>query len=75
MAPVPTAMFTETGELRIGKNKSVLKNHLKVEVSERRIESQNTCSVIDGSAVLYVIHWPLDGKIHDYIDNFKSLYT
>ena len=50
----------------------MLKNQLKVEVSERHIESQITCSVIDGSAVLYVIHWHLDGKIRDCIDNFKS---
>ena len=48
-------MFTETGELRIGNTKYVLNNQLKVEVSERHIESQLTCSVIDGSAVLYVM--------------------
>ncbi|KAH3814664.1 hypothetical protein DPMN_143169 [Dreissena polymorpha] len=58
--------------LRIGKTKSMLKNQLKVEVSERHIESKITCSVIDGSAVLYISHWPFDGKIRDYIDNFKS---
>ena len=42
-AQVPTAMFTDTGELRKGKTKSVLKNQLKIEVSERHIESQITC--------------------------------
>ncbi|KAH3833717.1 hypothetical protein DPMN_107030 [Dreissena polymorpha] len=50
----------------------MLKNQLKVEVSERHIECMITCSVIYGSAVLYISHWPLDGKIRDYIDNFKS---
>jgi len=61
-------MFADTGELRLGKAKSVLKKQLQVEVSMRHTSSRISCLVVNGSAVIYTIHWPVD----DYIDNFKS---
>jgi len=62
LAPVPTSMFTETGEMRCSKAKSVLKNQLKVGVSSRN--AQNTdITIIDGTALLWVIHWPVGGEV------------
>ncbi|CAM1327981.1 Uncharacterised protein at_DN0501 [Pycnogonum litorale] len=56
LAPVPTSMFTSDG-MRIATNKSQLKKSLEVEVSSRN--SGNTdVLVIDGSALLWVIHCP-----------------
>ena len=72
LAPVPTSMFTDSGDMRICTAKSVLKKLLQSEVSIRNIEKEITCTVIDGSAVLYVIHWPAAGTLKDYIDNMKD---
>ena len=35
LAPIPTSMFKDTGEMRIATGKSSLKNKLKVQVSSR----------------------------------------
>jgi len=45
---------------------------LQVEVSTRHTSSQFSCLVIDGSAVLYTIHWPANGTVGDFICNFKT---
>ena len=58
LSPVPTAMFTETGEMRVAKAKSNLKRVLQKEVSARCIERQITTLVIDGCAIFYVLSWP-----------------
>ena len=47
---------------------SVLKKQLQIEVLMRHTSSRISCLVVNGSAVIYTIHWPVD----DYIDNFKS---
>ena len=60
LTPVPTSMFADTDELRIGK------------VSMRHTSSRISCLVVDGSAVIYTIHWPVNRTVNDYIDNFKS---
>ena len=46
LAPVPTSMFEDNGEPRFIKSKSVLKNKLKVEVSQRNLNPDAV--VIDG---------------------------
>lgn len=33
LSPVPTALFTDSGDMRISKSKSVLKNQTRIEVS------------------------------------------
>ncbi|KAK1892150.1 Protein telomere ends associated [Dissostichus eleginoides] len=70
LAPVPTAMFTEDG-MRICKAKSTLKKSLQVEVSRRNAGDADV-TVIDGSALLWTIHWPADGTVADFIDNVKT---
>ena len=70
IAPVTTSMFDDTGDMRIAKSKSTLKNILQVEVSDRVAGGANV-SVLDGSAILWVVTWPADGTVNDYIANFK----
>ena len=70
LAPVPTSMFDDTGYMRIAKSKSTLKKILQVEVSGRVAGGANV-SVLGGSAILWVVPWPADGSVNDYIANFK----
>lgn len=70
LAPIPTSMFTDAGEMRCSKAKSVLKNQLQVEVSSRKASSTDV-TIIDGSALLWVIHWPAGGTVKDYVSNFR----
>ena len=32
-------------------------------------------TIIDGSALLWTIHWPTDGTVADFIDNVKARLT
>ena len=65
-------MFTDSGDMQIGKNKAQLKTQLQVELPTRKASQEIQCRVLDGSAVLWVIHWPLDGKVRDYVANFRK---
>ena len=65
-------MFTDSGGMRIGKNKAQLKTQLQVELSTRKASQEIQCRVLDGSAVLWVIHWPFNGKVRDYVANFRK---
>ena len=70
LAPVPTSMFSETGDMKICTAKSVLQKVLQSTVSTRHLETQISCNVRDGSAVLYIIHWPVNGTLQDYVTSF-----
>ena len=70
LAPVPTAMFSEKG-MRIGKSKHILKRLFQVEVS-RRSAGDADITVIDGSALLWTVHWPTDGCVADFVVNVKK---
>ena len=72
LAPIPTSMFTETGEMRVAKAKSALKNALMTEVSTTEVTINLSTSVIDGSAVLYCIRWPTVGTVMDYVVDFRK---
>ncbi|KAJ8317814.1 hypothetical protein KUTeg_004634 [Tegillarca granosa] len=72
LAPVPTSMFTDSGEMRIAKAKSVLKQQLQKEVSSRQTTKDVKTLIIDGSAVLYVVHWPSNATVNDFIVNFRK---
>ena len=67
LAPIPMAMFDSPGDMRVAKTKSTLKRQLQVETSNR-ITDQDNRLIIDGSAMLWVIHWPTNGKVQDYVD-------
>lgn len=47
---------------------------LKVEITGRSAPKANIV-IIDGSAVLWVIHWPTQGTVKDFIDNVVSYVT
>ena len=56
LAPHPTAMFAENGEMRTT-NKSVLKNKLKSLCEERNGEPP-VVNTVDGCALLWTLPWP-----------------
>ena len=71
LAPVPTALFKDTGEGRYPTSKAVLKNALKVGVSTRTTVPD--AIIIDGCAMLYsAIHWPKGGKVNDFLAGVRS---
>ena len=74
LSPVPTSLFENSGNLRVSKTKSVLKNKLQVELSERRCPPPDAV-ILDGCAVLWVIQWPTKGTVQDYIINFMQYLT
>ena len=71
LAPVPTSMFNDKGQMRISKSKSTLKRKLQIEKSSRLATNPDT-TIIDGCAILWIIHWPYMGTLQDYVDNFVS---
>ena len=71
LAPVPPSMFLDLDAMRICKAKSDLKNKLAINLSARNSASDVAAIVLDGSAVLWVIHWPAKGTIINFVDNFK----
>ena len=77
LSPIPTSLFDDSGEMRICKAKSDLKNSTRVEVSARNLEEMD-CTVLDGCAVLWTVPWPASSTtnpalvIH-YVNSFKKL--
>ena len=67
LAPVPTAMFEDDGNMRYPKSKSVLKTTLEVETSTCSIPAPDTL-VIDGSAIFWTLAWPKEGTVTDLME-------
>ncbi|KAG0711417.1 hypothetical protein GWK47_020644 [Chionoecetes opilio] len=65
-------MFNDSDDMRTGKAKAQLKNQLQVEMSSRNVLPKVKCRVLDGSAVLWAIHWPANGTVRDFVVNFKQ---
>lgn len=72
LSPVPTAMFQGSGDMRISKSKSELKKQLQVDISTRKALESIECEVLDGSAILWVINWPSNGTVREYVTNVKK---
>ena len=68
LAPVPTAMFDDSGNMRIIKSKSTMKRKLQVEQSPRTLPVPDT-TVLDGCAILWIIQWPKHGTVQDFVNN------
>ncbi|KAH9502367.1 hypothetical protein Btru_075508 [Bulinus truncatus] len=69
LASVPPSMFDDSGNMRITKSKSVLKQKLQVEHSARNSPAPHVV-VVDGCALLWIIHWPVNGTLQDFVDGF-----
>ena len=69
LAPLPTSMFDDNGNMRISTSKSVLKNKLQVAQSTRALVKPNVI-IIAGCAILWCLHWPSNATIQDYVDSF-----
>ena len=73
LSPVPTAIFSESGEMRVAKARSKLKKVLQKEVSVRNVKKQISTVVIDGSAIFYVIPWPpSSATVEDFVISFRN---
>ena len=68
LSPVPTSLFLETGDMRPTKSKSILKNSLQVEVSNRNFNVD--VAIIDGCAILWSCYWPVKGTVRDLAEVF-----
>ena len=69
LAPLPTSMFDDNGNMRISTSKSVLKNKLQVTKSTRASIKPNVI-IIYGFAILWCLYWSSDAIIQDYEDSF-----
>ena len=72
LAPVSTSMFRYSGAMRICKAKSDLKQPLATEASWQCSASNVAASVLDGIAVLWVVHSPTEGVIADFVESVKG---
>ena len=69
LSPVPTSMFDDQGDMRIASSKHILKKKLGMTVS-CRLTSEIELTILDGCAILWIIHWPSKGTVQDYVNNF-----
>lgn len=72
LAPIPTSLFLDDGNMRPASSKSKLKNFLEVQQSSRTMRNPDLV-VLDGCAVLWAIHWPIAGTLFDLV-NAVALY-
>ena len=61
-------MFEDTGDMRTATAKSTLKAELQVEVSTRSAQ-ETLASVIDRSAILWIIDWPANCLVEKIAEN------
>ena len=66
----PPSMFDPDGTMRIATGKSTLKKNLQVEISQRNALTQ-TAIVVDVSALLWTLVWPVQGTVETFITTFK----
>ena len=69
LSPIPTSMFKETGVMRIAVGKISLKNKQKV-TGPSCLTQDFDVVIMDGCANLWCVHWPCEGSVKDFIDNF-----
>ena len=71
LAAYPPAMFHPDGSMRIATGKACLKKMLAVETSAR-VWGQPSVIVVDVSAVLWTISWPINGTVLSFVSSFKT---
>ena len=67
LAMFPTSLFDDRGIMST-KAKSLLKNKLQVEVTEISY-TETDAIILDGCAVLWVVCWPAQGLVKDFLKN------
>ena len=67
LAPVPTSLFEDNGDMRITKSKSTLKRQLQI--TSKKIVHTPDVMIIDGCAMFWVISYPLKGTVGDFVKN------
>ena len=70
LSPIPTSMFNENGLLRPAKTKSDLQS-IGSTISFRNAHQPNLV-LIDGCAVLYIVNWPTEALVQDFVENMCS---
>ena len=65
LAPVPTSMFEDDGQMRTSKNKSDLKRKLQIEIPTRKTGIPDVV-ILDGCAILWIINWPSNATVLSY---------
>ena len=68
LSPQPTSMFNDSGDMRDAKTKANLKNAPKVQTSVRNMKIET--AFLDRCAVLWIVPWPTNGTVQDFLDNF-----
>lgn len=70
LSPHPTSIFDKNGNMRVAKAKANLKISLGIEISSRNVKYD--VALLDGCAVMWVIPWPTNGTVQDYLNNFRT---
>ena len=71
LSQIPTSLFTDDGNLRPSTAKSKLKKSIEVEQS-LRITPDPQVLVLDGCAILWTLHWPVLGTVHDLVTAMET---
>ena len=68
LAPILTSMFDDKGEMRIAKSYEKTTRRRDLCPIRHNTPPPDT-TIVDGSAVLWVLHWPNKATMQDYISN------
>ena len=71
LAAYPPSMFTENGTMQIATEKASLKHTLGEEVSARAWDSP-TVLIVDVSAILWTVDWPVKATVGAFVQIFKD---
>ena len=66
LASVPTSLFHDNGDPGYPRNKSILMNKMKIEVSSRGVHPD--FFLIDGGGLLHKVYWPTGGLVSNLVD-------
>ena len=71
LAPIPTSIFNDDGDLRPAKSKADMKRTLESKASTRTMNKPER-TIIDVSATLWLVNWPTKASVIDYLQIFTS---
>ena len=71
LATISTSIFNDGSDLRPAKSKADLKRTLQSKASTHTM-SISELTIIDGSAILWMVNWSTKASVIDYLQNFSS---